>query len=620
MASTYTQLPIECHGLIGDRRSAALVGSDGSIPWLCLPSYDGPPLFGALLDPTRGGHWCLGPAGGDRGLQRYVEDSAALTTIWALPEGSLELTDVMLWPDGERSPNDHERRIVLRQLRCTSGALAARLHLAPRWDFDATEPLEALADGASFRAGGQAVGFWASRPVRVTADRIEAEWQLKAGEEIWLAVGLGLDPRQWQLEEARHAAQEANHYWQRWASGIHYTGPRQHFVRRSALVVHLLSYAPSGALVAAPTASLPERIGGDRNYDYRFAWIRDASLSLAVLSMFGDTATAQAYMDWLAELQPGPFMPLQVLYRIDGSTELTQHIRDDLAGYRGSRPVLFGNHAADQNQIDSLGYFAECSLIFLDQDGPWRPEYWALLCRLAEHVLDHWRDPGNGIWELPGSAVYTSSVVMSWVVLDRTIRIGEKLGTSVPLAWRSCRDTIREDVLTHGWSDSLGAFRQRYGADSLDASVLLISVMDLLPADDPRVLATIERIEQELCVDGWVYRFNDDPSGPGKLADLVQYEGAFLPCTFWLATTWAKAGQPHKAEAILDRIERLADDLGLLPEEVDPRNGAFLGNMPLMFSHAEYLRAATETAMATLPGKLRMMPGVVAQAFRRHFR
>ncbi|BFN28225.1 trehalase [Pseudomonas sp. SCT] len=620
MPGIYKQLPIALHGLIGDRRSAALVGCDGSIPWLCLPRYDGAPLFGALLDPTKGGHWCLGPAGGDHGHQRYVDDSAALTTSWALPDAVLELTDIMLWPEGTRSGSNDERRIVLRQLRCTSGSTTARLQLVPRWDFAAHEPLETVANGACFRAGGHAIGFWSSRPVRVAADRIEAEWALKVGEEIWLALGLGLDPRHWQLDEARHAAQEANLYWQRWASGIHYTGPRQHFVRRSALIVHLLSYAPSGALVAAPTASLPERIGGERNYDYRFAWIRDASLSLAVLSMFGDTATAQAYMDWLAELQPGPSMPLQVLYRIDGSTELTQHTRDDLAGYRDSRPVLFGNHAADQNQIDSLGYFAECALIYLDQGGNWRPEYWSLLCRLAEHVLDHWRNPGNGIWELPGSAVYTSSVVMSWVVLDRTIRIGEKLGMSVPSPWRSCRDTIREDVLTYGWSDALGAFRQRYGADSLDASVLLIAVMELLPATDPRVLATAERIEQELCVDGWVYRFNDDPSGPGHLTDLVQYEGAFLPCTFWLATTWAKAGQPGKAEAILDRIENLAADLGLLPEEVDPRSGAFLGNMPLMFSHAEYLRAATETAKATLPGKLRMMPGALAQAVSKYFR
>lgn len=617
MHDGYRQLPIQRHGVTGDRRTAALIAADGSIPWLCLPNYDGAPLFGALLDEAHGGYWRIAPVGAGLGRQSYAEDTATLVTTWGSDDATLSLADAMAWPDGQRHETHDGRRIAIRRLSCNRGTAEVRMDLFPRWDFVAPASIRQVHGGAMIAAAAHRIGVWSNVPLTCDADSVSAGMRLTEGEEAWFALGIGLDPGAWTLDDAATALAETERYWQRWLAGIHYTGPRRHFVRRSALTFHLLSFAASGAVVAAPTASLPEKIGGSRNYDYRFAWIRDASLSLAVLSMLGHTATARAYMDWLAELPPGPHMPLQVLYRIDGSTEAPQRPREELTGYRASTPVLFGNHAAGQNQIDSLGYLAECALIYLQQGGEWCPEYWSLLCRLADHVVGHWRDPGHGIWELSSPALYTSSAVMSWVVLDRAIRVAEKVGEHEHASWRECAERIRKDVLANGWSEKLGAFRQRYDADSLDASVLLIAVMDMLPADDPRVIATAERIEERLAVDGWVFRFDDDPSGPGPIENLPDYEGAFLPCTFWLATTWAKAGFPDRADAILDRTERTASSLGLFPEEVEPRDGTFLGNMPLLFSHAEYLRAVTETGKATLSGRLRMMPGEAAKLIHR---
>ncbi len=617
MEGGFRQLPIERHGVIGDRRTAAMVAADGTIPWLCLPDYDGVPLLGALLDERRGGFWRIAPTTGGLGRQRYLDDTATLVTTWQLDAGTLELADVMVWPDGERDARHDERRVVVRRLRCVRGSAEARMALQIRWDYDPAGPWEPVQGGAVAFAGSQRIGVWSSGPIECGPDGVVAVARLGEGDEVWFVLGAGLDPGALTPDEAAAAVAATERYWKAWLADIRYTGPRRSFVRRSALTFHLLSFGPSGAVVAAPTTSLPERIGGGRNYDYRYAWIRDASLALAVLSMLGDTATARAYMDWLANLPPGPHMPLQVLYRIDGGTDVAQRPRHDLTGYRASTPVVFGNQAAEQNQIDSLGYFAECALIYLEQGGAWRPEYWRMICRLAAHVVEHWREPGHGIWELTEPAIYTSSVVMSWVVLDRAIRIAGKTGSLPGEGWQDCAEQIRNDVLEHGWSAPLRAFRQCYGVDSLDASVLLIPVMGMLPADDSRVLATAERIEERLGVDGWIYRFDDDPSGPGPIHDVVEYEGAFLPCTFWLASTWAKAGRPGRAEAILERAERAVGELGLFPEEVDPRSGAFLGNSPLLFSHAEYLRAVTETGKATLSGRLRMMPGEAAKLIHR---
>lgn len=602
--------PIEKHGVIGDRRTAAMVAADGTIDWWCLPNFDHAPVFGSILDAERGGFWRMGPAFAAFGRQRYLKDTAVLVTRWEHAEGVLELSDAMLWPETERAAENTERRVIVRRLRSLRGTVPCTLELSARDDFQQEATTQPVDGGMLLSFDSRTLGMWCSQPLSPAFGGAAARFDLEEGEEVWAVLGLNEAPSEWSLARARSRFSVAATFWQRWAKRVTYVGPRRERVRRSALTLQLLSFAPSGALVAAPTASLPERIGGDRNYDYRFAWIRDVSLSLAVLSVFGDLETAERYMDWLSGLDSSTGMPLQVLYRIDGGTDTSQHLREGLSGYRGSKPVQFGNHAYQQKQIDALGYLADCALIYLEQSGPWKPEYWELLRRLAEYTSQSWREPGNGIWELGQDEHHVSSKVMSWVTLQRTIKIAEQTGIQDEAIerWRTTMEEIRAEVMDQGWSDTLQAFRQRYGAETLDASVLLIPIMGFLPADHPRVRSTIERIAQALTVDGFVYRFDPNrlpqPEGP-----LGEAEGAFLPATFWLAAALAMLGEAERAEAILKRAEAIAGELGLFAEEADPRTRGFLGNTPLLFSHGEYLRAVMELDKARPLSRAALMSG-----------
>lgn len=611
--------PIERHGVVGDRRTAALVAADGTLDWLCLPDYDDAPVFGALLDAARGGAWRLGPADVALGEQRYLDGSAALVTTWALPGGTLELTDAMARPGDDRPAGDAGHRVVLRRLRCTRSTVACALAIRPRDDFDRPAAIAPAPGGLALTVGDRALGLWASCPLTIDEDGASAAFHLREGEEAWAILALGEPPAAWTIDRAREALDAAVAYWRDWLGNLTYTGPRGERVRRSALAVHLLSYAPTGSLVAAPTTSLPERVGGDRNYDYRFAWVRDASLSMAILALLGDTRTARRYMDWLVGLDSSTDAPLQVAYRIGGGTDLTQRERPDLAGYRASRPVRVGNRAFSQRQLDSLGYLADCALVYLEQGGAWRDEYWVLVRRVADYTAANWTRPDSGIWELPGEEQhYVSSKVMSWVALERAVRIAERTDHGAETDdWRAAMGAIRAEVLARGWSERLGAFRQRYGADTLDAAALLIPVMDFLPADDPRVLATVERIEATLAIDGFVHRFRAGETPGHEDLPVGEFEGAFLPCTFWLATTYAKAGQPDRAETILAQAEAATGALDLFAEEVDARSGAFLGNYPLLFAQVEYVRAVLELAKARPLDKARLMVGMLEQRIGR---
>ncbi|MDP8922203.1 MAG: glycoside hydrolase family 15 protein [Chloroflexota bacterium] len=606
--------PIERHGVIGDRRTAALVAADGTLDWLCMADYDGAALFGALLDETRGGFWRAGPVAATLGRQRYLDDSATLVTHWADDKGELELTDAMAWPGGERGPGREDQRVVLRRVRCTRGGVRCAIVVRPRDDFGAPGPLTPTRDGFRVAVGRQLVEIWSDRAGTLDEDGFRSTFRLGEGEAAWVVLTLGEAPARWTPARAERVLAESTRYWHDWVGNLAYTGPRRDRVRRSALAVHLLSHAPTGSLVAAPTTSLPERIGGDRNYDYRFAWIRDASLSLASLSLVGDTEAARAYMDWLVGLGSATEAPLQVVYRIDGGTDLAQHERTDLSGYRGSLPVRSGNHAYTQRQLDAFGYLADCAYIYHRQGGRWRPEYWELVRRIADYAAAHWREPDSGIWELGTEQHYVSSKVMSWVTLERATKLAESLGhTEDTDRWQSTVAAIHAEVMDRGWSERLGAFRQRYEADSLDASALLIPVMGFLPADHPRVTATVARIVDELTINGFVHRFDPRHTPGGQDLPLAEFEGAFLPCTFWLATAHAKAGRPDLAEEILGRAEAIAGELGLFAEEVDPRTRTFLGNMPLLFSQVEYVRAVLETAKAKPLDKARLMVGQVEQ-------
>lgn len=610
--------PIVQHGVIGDRRTAALVAADGTISWLCLPNYDGASIFGALLDPSRGGFWRIGPVAVSLGRHQYLSDSGVLVTTWELEGGTLEVTDALLWPETDRATGGEQRRVVLRRVRCTEGVVEAALQLVPRRDFDTAAVVTPSGDGFTLQVEDTTLGFWTSGTVAAAGGGVSGTLAVARGDEIWAVLAWQESPAAWSVERASAALEATIRYWRSWVKELTYTGPRKEQILRSALTVHLLSFAPSGSLVAAPSTSLPERIGGDRNYDYRFAWVRDASLSMASLAMLGNTQVAQTYMDWLAQLDSVTDAPLQVAYGIDGRTDLTQRERTDIAGYRGSLPVRFGNHAYAQRQLDSLGYFAECALIYLKQGGSWKSAYWELIRRIADYTSAHWQQPDSGIWELSPEQHYVSSKVMSWVTLERALQIATHLGYEAETNhWRLVMTEIHADVMTRGWSPTLNAFRQRYEADTLDASVLLIPVMDFLPADHPRVLATIERIEERLTIDHFVHRF-DARTMPG-MSDLAvgEFEGAFLPCTFWLATSYAKAGQPDKAEGILAQAEAVAGELGLFAEEVDARNKTFLGNTPLLFAQVEYVRAVLELAKARPLDKARLMLGQAQQRITR---
>jgi GH15 family glucan-1,4-alpha-glucosidase len=610
--------PIERHGVVGDRRTAALVAADGTVDWLCLLDYDGATVFGALLDAARGGFWRFGPATPTLGRQGYEPGSAVLTTTWETAAGNLELTDSMAWPDDDRPPGGAGRRVLVRRLRCTQGGCDVVCDIQPRLDFAAGVAPEDRPNGLTFSLGAHRLGLWTDRPLAATDDGATATFRLAAGEEAWAVLAHDEDPSRWNARAAAGALDDTRDAWRDWDRRLVYTGPRGERVRRAAMTVRLLAYAPTGALVAAPTTSLPERIGGDRNYDYRFAWVRDASLSLAILSLLGDTAAARRYMDWLAGLGSSTDSPLQVVYRVDGRTDLTQVERSDLAGYRESRPVRIGNHAYAQRQIDSLGYLADCALIYLNQGGLWRAEYWDLIRAAAEYTAANWRLPDSGIWELPAERHYLSSKVMGWVALDRAVRIALKMGHATEAdRWVAEKDTIHAEVMDRGWSDQLGAFRQRYEADTLDAAALLIPVMGFLPADHPCVLATADRIAERLAIDGLVHRFLAGETPGHADLPLGEFEGTFLPCTFWLATTYAKAGRVDVAEAILHRVEETAGELGLFAEEIDARSGAFLGNTPLVFAQVEYVRAVLELGKARPLGKARLLVGMAEQRIKR---
>ena len=423
---------------------------------------------------------------GAAGHQRYVDDNNVLVTTWQSADGELELTDAMLSPDASRPSGDEGRRTLLRRLRCKRGSATCAMELMPRDDFAPGLVTSRVPGGLELRVAGFALGLWTSRPVEPAPDGVCAGFALGAGEEFWAILGLANDPAAWNPQAADEALQATLRHWRELSGRYNYRGPRRDRVIRSALAIELLSFAPTGALVAAATSSLPERIGGDRNYDYRYAWIRDASMAIATLSVLGDVESAERYLSWLSRLDSSTEMPLQVLYRVDGGTDIEERSRDDLAGYRHSRPVRFGNHAYRQRQIDCFGYLADCAVIYLDQGGRWAPEYWRLIREIADYTARNWRKPSNGIWERDRRRHYVSSKVMSWTTLKRALEFADRTGENGKFRqWRAVMTEIHADVMERGWSDELQSFRQHYDADTLDASDIADPAYGISAADPP---------------------------------------------------------------------------------------------------------------------------------------
>ncbi len=589
--------PIEKLGVIGDRRTAALVAADGTLCWMSLPNYDGFPIFGALLDSTRGGGWKLGPRARRFGRQRYT-CGPILHTAWEERDFSVDLLDFMPWPQDNRSPQRDGGRTVIRRLRCLRGGAPCRIVLEPRRNFHyALKPNAEPPHGISF-ANKPPLFAWCSQPIgkgpiRCEDDRVEGEFTLGKDEEIWCAFGSDEEILQWSPTVAADALRATMDYWTSWISSIDYRGRRRSEIIRSAWLVHLLTFAPTGALVASPTTSLPERIGGERNYDYRYTWIRDASLALSLLAKLGLPEDAKRFVDFLAGLESSTGRPLQVLYTINGR-EAPAVEEIDIAGYRRSRPVRIGNAAVSMSEIDSYGYLTDCISSYLKHGGQWHPEYWTFIRHIADFTMSHWQQPGSSIWELRPARNFVASKIMSAVTLDRAAQIAKLTGHDGDCisAWVDSRNKIMAEVMSAGWSNHLGAFRQHYDADMVDASALLAPLMGLLPAHHPRVAATLDALVDQLAVNGFLHRFVGTQRINGKEETVGDEEGAFLICSFWLAHVLALAGHPATAEAIISKAESIAGELGLFAEAVDARDNTFLGNMPLVFSQVEYAKAA----------------------------
>ena len=585
---------IERHGIIGDRRTATLISADGTLDWLCLPDYDGDIVFGALLDWTKGGYWRLGPAAMIQGEQSYDGETMVLQTAWTLETGELVLQDAMLWPENRRAPEQETCRVIVRCLKCVRGTARCEFHLRPGFNFDEYAPISFTrhSSGIAIRTSTCALRLWCNFPLQQDALSLRGKIELNAGQEIWAVLETDASGYGWSVEASRDAVEKCRIYWREWLKGIHHA---RREIRRSAMTVHLLSYAPEGSVIAAATTSLPERIGGQWNADYRLSWVRDTSLALGMLERLGDWEETEHYLRWLHRQVSRFGQPLRVLYGIRGEKHARQRTIKSAAGYRNSAPVRIGNHAYNQFQSGSVGFLADCIWVYLQEGGQWQDAYWEIIQRLADYTMKHWMEPDNGIWELPERQHFVSSRVLSWVALDRAVRIAGKVKPNFDVGpWRAELPKIHMEVMERGWSERLGAFRQRYEAENLDSALLLISVFEFLPPDHPRMLATIDRIQEFLTIDGYAYRFDPHELPVLENLPLGQLEGAFLPCTFWLATAYAKAAQPGKADALLKRIERLAGPLGLFAESIDPRTGSFMGNSPLLFSHVEYVRARME--------------------------
>lgn len=598
---------VEQLGIVGDRRCAATIAADGTVCWLCLPRFDATPVFGALLDLTKGGYWRLGPEDRDLGTQRYLPGTAVLVTHWEAPGSVLELTDCMLWPEDTRPDGLDGRRVLLRRLRCLSGTRRVINRAVPREDFRlpaCAAPLGAA--GVRLQTPSMDLGLWCSAPLQLSPghDGAGLVAELTEGEEIWSILDGAEAVGGWTVEAARAALERTVAYWQSWSAALECTGRRAERIRLSAIAVHLCTYAPTGAVIASPTAGLPERVPGSYTYDYRYCWVRDGAVAMALLVQLGALEPVGRWLDWLAGLPSARSdgtkgAPLQVLYRIDGAAETPGHQRDDIEGYRSCKPVRFGNPVYQMLELDGFGFLADLALAYAHAGGGLTEAHWDLVRRCADFVAANWQEPDGGTWELMPFQHFTSSKVMCWVALDRSLGIAALLGHPAPSAWAAARAAIHAEVMDKGWCGAARSFTQHYGSDGLDATALLIPLMGFLPPDHERVRSTVAAVVKGLSLNGLLHRFIPDHTPGRPNQPMGDREGAFLMCGFWLARTWAMLGEPARTEAVLARAEACGGTTGLFSEAGDARHApGLLGNMPLLFSQAEYARAAMATREA----------------------
>ncbi len=594
-------LPIEDYAVLGDTGTAALVGKDGSVDWLCLPRFDSHACFAALLGGPEHGRWLLGPAEDEQVTctRRYVGDSAALETTYASATGRVTVLDVMPIGDG--------RADLVRRITGVEGRMRFRHEWVVRFGYGKIRPWVRRQDMHGIRvitavAGPDRLVLRGPRLPRAVDGRHVDEFEVCAGEELtfsttWVASHHPLpDPVECDSRIGSTIARS-----DAWARMCSYQGPYRSAVIRSLVTLRLLTHGGTGGIVAAPTTSLPEDFGGERNWDYRFCWLRDASLTLEALLECGYAGEARLWRQWLLRAVAGDPKDLQIMYGVDGGRDLPEQTLDHLPGYAGSTPVRVGNGAVDQRQTDVLGEvmiaLAMARAAGADDDD----DTWSLQRVLIEELAAHWDEPDNGLWEIRGPRQkFTHSRVMVWVAFDRAIQAVEQHGLDGPVdRWRKLRDTVHAEVMEHGFDPVRNTFTQHYGTDEVDASLLVLSDVGFLAGDDPRLLGTIKAGEADLLRDGLLLRYRTRSGVDGLSGD----EHPFLACSFWLVEAYALAGRLDDAHALMRRLLELPNDVGLLPEEYDPERRRFVGNFPQAFSHLALVGAANQIEAAVRRGQ-----------------
>jgi GH15 family glucan-1,4-alpha-glucosidase len=586
-------LPIAEHGVIGDLHTVALVGSEGTIDWYCCPRFDAPSVFGTILDSRRGGHWSLSPTGRDwTSRQLYLPDTNVLVTRFLSEEGVAEVEDFMPVDGAPRQAHALVRRVV---------GVRGRLHLVmevePRFDYGrVSHHMRFCEEGVVFESPRLKLGLASPLPLRRTKQGVQLKFCLEAGQT--LTFGLepfeeGDAPEAFSEDAARASFEATIAFWRRWLGQSRYTGRWREMVHRSALTLKLLTYAPTGAIVAAPTTSLPERLGGSRNWDYRYTWIRDAAFSLFGLLRLGFTEEAGAFMAWLTdrfrEQRSQARGPLQIMYGVDGRAELPETELTHFEGYRGSRPVRIGNDAALQLQLDVYGELMDSVYLYNKYGQPIYHDAWEDLSRIIDWLCDHWDQTDEGIWETRGGRQhFTYSRLMSWVGLERAIRVGRQRGLPYDASrWSGERDRVYRQIMARGWHDDRRAFVQHYDTEVLDAAVLLMPMVKFIAPRDPRWLATLDAVQDELVSDSLVYRYNPEASPDG----LDGEEGTFSMCSFWWVEALARADRLDEARLAYEKMLTYANHLGLYSEQIGP-TGEQLGNFPQAFTHLALISAA----------------------------
>jgi GH15 family glucan-1,4-alpha-glucosidase len=591
------------HGLVGDLQTAALIATDGSVDWFCAPRFDSPSIFGALLDHERGGHFRIRPVADVRaGRQLYFPDTAVLVTRFITEAGVGEIVDFM--PVSGKTVTDRHR--LVRMVRCIRGEMSFDLDISPRFDYG-REPHEThlTDDGAVFQGASTAMTISLIREPgdeRLARARsgddgdVHARFLLTAGQVrgLILETGSAGPIRPIRVSEAQQLFGETVEFWSDWIGQSTYSGRWREAVNRSAITLKLMTYAPSGGLVAAPTAGLPEQIGGERNWDYRYTWVRDASFSVYALLGLGFTEEAADLGRWLRDRvdeQTGSKEtgPLQIMYRVDGSSDLSEETLEHWEGYRGSAPVRIGNGAAGQLQLDIFGEAID-SIYFADQRGIPIPHHgWNKICDLLNWVTENWDQPEEGIWETRGGRQdFTYGRLMNWVALDRGLRMAASHGRPAPIErWRHERDAIYDQIMERGWSTKRKAFRQHYETDVLDSALLRMSTVGFITPTDPMWLSTLDAMDDELVTDSLVYRYDPAASPDG----LQGSEGTFSLCTFVYVESLARAGRLNQARVTFEKMLTYANHVGLYSEEI-ALSGEQIGNFPQAFTHLALINAA----------------------------